>query len=189
MTICFPRGFERRHEAIGAHGYRLGSSSKSSSSSSSSTANTDARGVADNGSLVLTGSSSSAFNNANITLTDHGVVDMAAALIAQQQQENSTSFSNMLTTLGMGHRDNAETLQLISDTFESVADSSISTLSHLVERAFDSADASAVLGREMVSLTNNAFNDATSQAQGNKNLVYVGLLIAGVVAIQAFSKG
>lgn len=185
MSVCFPKGWERRHEAPGANGYRFGSKSSSKSSSSYSTTNTDSRAVVDGSGIAITGS----LSNTNLTLTDHGVIDAAQAIIAQQTQTNATAFSNMLATLNAGHRDNAQTLQLISDTFESVADESLSTITNLVERAFDAADNTANLSRELVSLSNEAYADAASQAQGNKNLVYAGLLIAGVVAISVFQKG
>lgn len=161
-----------------------GGKSKSSASTTYNTSNYDNRVVVDSGGLVISGQ----LSNSTVALTDYGAVDAAQRIIAQQTAENATTFSNMLATLSMGHKENAEALELISQTFETVSADSLDSLTTLVERAFDAADNTANLSRELVELTDGAYADAASQAQGNKNLVYAGLLIAGVVAMTTFSK-
>jgi len=80
---------------------------KSSSSSSTSTSNADNRGIADNGSLVVSGSS-----QAQVTMTDLGAVN-SAIQFAQESgnaviQADSTNFGKLLdaglAVLGQGQK-------------------------------------------------------------------------------------
>lgn len=49
-------------------------------------------------------------------------------------------------------------------------------------------DANVTLANSLASGANRAYSDATSQATGNKNLVYAGLAVVGVAAFSFFGK-
>lgn len=193
-----------------------GSSSKSKTYNTTDNSVIDKRVVADSGAGVqsydrsVVAQSAPAFNIevtggkktsavTNITMSDYGAIDRAMEIIGMSQNANARSLDALTKSQANAAalfsqnitEQNAASLStmtavadMISKSYADIGDTALTA----VEKAFKSADAIAATGLQFVKETQGAYADAASQAQGNKNLVYAALLIAGIVALKVFAK-
>lgn len=136
------------------------SSSKSKSSTYNTTTinNIDRRIVADGGSSVFAPDISigGAGSSLSITNVDPALIKAAADMVSQSNDTLRAGYSDLA----------ASYLSLIQSN----------------ERQNDTLQANVL---RVLDATGDQFKDATDTAVGNKPLIYAGLLIAGVVALQA----
>lgn len=136
------------------------SSSKSKSTTNNKTTinNIDRRIVADGGSSVFAPDISigGAGSSLSITNVDPALIKAAADMVSQSNDTLRAGYSDLA----------ASYLSLIQSN----------------ERQNDTLQANVL---RVLDATGDQFKDATDTAVGNKPLIYAGLLIAGVVALQA----
>lgn len=151
-------------------GYVCGGGGDSSSSSSQTTNNNqyDQRSITDarqentttNTSTQTLGNGAiSTGSNTSITTIDAGAVDAGKSIALAGINNNATNTANLLA----------------------VADS-------LFSKTTDALTMNTKLAQSLASGANQAYADATSQAAGNKNLVYAGMAVVGLVAVSMFMK-
>lgn len=147
-------------------GYVCGGGGDSSSSSSQSTNyyQTDNRSVTDNRQETTLSNSnntttSTSTTTNNITTLDAGAIDAGKSIALAGIANNNTNTSNLLA----------------------LADKLFSTQQKAL-------DANVTLANSLATGANRAYADATSQATGNKNLVYAGMAVVGIAAVSFFWK-
>lgn len=112
--------------------------------------------------------------------------------ITDARQENTTTnttTTNNITTLDAGAIDASKSIALAG-----IADNATNTANLLAvaDKLFTTQqkalDANVTLANSLASSSANAYADASSQAAGNKNLVYAGLAVVGIAAFSFFGK-
>lgn len=155
--------------ARGAHRACFGGDSSSASTQNTTYNYADNRAVTnvssdDHSTNLLSGNNSSAisldrafntnsFNTTTITATDHGAVAAGAATASAALQSNAT---------------NTELLYKLADK--------------LFQGTSKSVEASQTLTKELSATAQQAYQDATEQANGNKTMLLMGLIVVGIVA-------
>jgi hypothetical protein len=161
----------------------MGGRSSSSSSTLTSTTNLssvkDQRSVADNGAVILQeGASGNTFNSTDFgaILASFGVTSRGLDTVDRSLATSAYSVDRALDLVtARGELDKAVVLgatSLATKANEQAAKTSTAALSSVAD---SSRAALASVGR--------AYEDAQSQAQGNRTLAYVGLTVAGVLAL------
>jgi hypothetical protein len=108
--------------------------------------------------------------------------------ITDARQENTTTTNN-ITTLDAGAIDASKSIAL-----SGIANNATNTANLLAvaDKLFTTQqkalDANVTLANSLASTSASAYKDASSQAQGNKNLVYAGLAVVGIAAFSFFGK-
>ena len=108
--------------------------------------------------------------------------------ITDARQENTTT-NTTITTLDAGAIDASKSIAL-----SGIANNATNTANLLAvaDKLFTTQqkalDANVTLANSLASSSANAYADASSQAQGNKNLVYAGLAVVGIAAFSFFGK-
>lgn len=95
----------------------------------------------------------------NLTVLDAGAISAGKDIALSGISNNATNTDHLLT----------------------VAD-------NLFSKTTSMLDANTKLAASLASGANQAYADATSQATGNKNLVYAGMAVVGIVAVSFFWK-
>lgn len=126
------------------------------------------------------GNSSSSTSQYTTTNNDY------TSIVTDARQETTT---NNITTLDAGAIDASKSIAL-----SGIANNATNTANLLAvaDKLFTTQqkalDANVTLANSLASSSANAYADASSQAQGNKNLVYAGLAVVGIAAFSFFGK-
>lgn len=154
-----PFGDSATRKKLGG-GYVCGFGGDSSSSSTQQTTvnNYDQRSITDARSETTSTTTNTSTTN-NITSLDPGAIDAGKSIALAGIANNSTNTDHLLA----------------------VADS-------LFAKTSDLMTTNTKLAATLASGANQAYADATSQATGNKNIVYAGLAVVGLAAMTFFGK-
>jgi len=147
-----------------------GGDSSSSSSQATTTTNLDKRQVVDNGALGVSSDSSTV----NVTVLDNGAIAQAIDLSKTSVTANQQSFSDLIDMSKTG------TAQAYTG------------LDHLLGFANDVLTLEAnsqKLISQSASNVGDAYKTAQDMSSGNRMLVAGGLILAGIVALNAMKKG
>lgn len=98
-------------------------------------------------------------DNANINMLDQGAIQLAAGIADNAINSNAAGFKVLLDTAQV-----------------------------LAKGSLDALTSNTKLAQSLATSTQSAYADASNQAQGNKNLVYVGMAIVGMVGFSYFTK-
>ena len=106
-----------------------------------------------------------------------------------QSLTNSNNTTNNITTLDAGAIEAGKSVALagISNNSTNTANL-IAVADSLFSKTADALSMNTKLAQSLASGANQAYSDATSQATGNKNLVYAGMAVVGLVAVSMFMK-
>ena len=111
------------------------------------------------------------------------------AITDARQENTTTTTTNNITTLDAGAIDASKSIAL-----SGIANNATNTANLLAvaDKLFTTQqkalDANVTLANSLASTSASAYKDASSQAQGNKNLVYAGLAVVGIAAFSFFGK-
>lgn len=112
--------------------------------------------------------------------------------ITDARQENTTTnttTTNNITTLDPGAIEAGKSIALAGIANNSTnTDHLLAVADSLFTKTTDALSANTKLAATLASGVNAAYADASSQAAGNKNLVYAGLAVVGLAAFSFFGK-
>ena len=116
--------------------------------------------------------------------------------ITDARQENTTtntttntSTTNNITTLDTGAIEAGKSIALSGIANNSTNTANLLAVAdNLFSKTSEALNANTKLAATLASTANQAYSDATSQATGNKNLVYAGLAVVGIAAFSFFGK-
>lgn len=170
-------------QACGRRLYFKGSKSKASSSTASTSI--DKRVVADNGSQVNTLDHSTINSNTSITMVDSASIqaglDLGIAALASNFDVTKNSNDNSQKTL-------SEALGFAGDALGDVSDFAGEALYQAIDFVQTSNAASTASQSDALNKAMDAFDKATSSADGNQSLVRTGLIVVGVVGAAMLLK-
>lgn len=127
--------------------------------------------------------------NTSSTTNQYTTLNETFAPTTVDAKQTTTTTTNNITTLDAGAIDASKSIAL-----SGIANNATNTANLLAvaDKLFTTQqkalDANVTLANSLASSSANAYADASSQAQGNKNLVYAGLAVVGIAAFSFFGK-
>jgi hypothetical protein len=131
------------------------------------------------------GGDSSSSSTQNTTTNQY---DQRSITDARQEVTNTTTTNN-ITTLDAGAIEAGKSVALSSIANNSTNTANLLAVADkLFSQTTKTLEANTQLAGTLASGARQAYSDATSQAAGNKNLVYAGLAVVGIAAFSFFGK-
>lgn len=169
-----------------------GGDSSSSSSQATTTTNLDKRQVVDNGGLGVSSDSSTVNVTTNTNVLDAGAIGKAIDLSKASVSAANKNFSDVVDMSKASFNSTNKNFSDVIDMSKTSTASAYTGLDHLLGFANDvlqlEANSQKLISQSAASV-GDAYKTAQDMTSGNRMLVAGGLILAGIVALNAMKKG